>query len=90
MFDYISTTKNSTLTVPYPTNSPLGLQKFKSDPKIKSKSQVRTKENIENKSCSNMSILKKHFFKLKPYPKKIAILATKSKQDTKIESNSKV
>ena len=35
-------------------NSPLGHQKVKNDPKIKSKSNVRTEGNIENKSCCNI------------------------------------
>ena len=35
-----------------PKNSPLGSQKVKNDPKIKSKSNFRIKGNIENESCS--------------------------------------
>ena len=35
-----------------PKSSPLGLQKVKNDYKIKSKSNVRIKGNIENESCS--------------------------------------
>ena len=34
-----------------PKNSPLEPQKVKNYPKIKSKSKVWMKENIENKSC---------------------------------------
>jgi len=34
-----------------PTNSPLGPQKAKNDPKIKSKSNVRFEGNIGNESC---------------------------------------
>ena len=37
---------------PNPKNSPLGPQKVKNDPKIKSKSNVRIEGNIENESCS--------------------------------------
>ena len=37
---------------PDPKNSPLGPQKVKNDPKIKSKSNVRMEGNIENESCS--------------------------------------
>ena len=43
-----------TVVEPYPNprNSPLGPQKVKNDPKIKSKSNVRIEGNIENESCS--------------------------------------
>ena len=34
-----------------PKNSPLGSQKFKDNPKIKSKSKVRIEGNIENEGC---------------------------------------
>ena len=34
--------------IPNPKNSPLGHQKVKNDPLIKSKSKVRIEENIEN------------------------------------------
>ena len=34
---------------PYPKNRPLGLQKVKKDPKIKSKSNIRIEGNIEKK-----------------------------------------
>ena len=37
---------------PSPINSSLGPQKVKNDPKIKSKSNVRIEENIENESFS--------------------------------------
>ena len=37
---------------PNPKYSPLGPQKVKNDPKIKSKSNVRIEGNIENESCS--------------------------------------
>ena len=42
-----------TVYEPYiePKNSPLGSQKFKDDPKIKSKSKVRIEGNIENEGC---------------------------------------
>ena len=35
-----------------PKNSPLGPQKAKTDPQIKSKSNVRFERNIENERCS--------------------------------------
>ena len=43
-----------TVVEPYPNpkNSPLGPQKVKNDPKIKSNSKVRIERNIENESCS--------------------------------------
>ena len=44
--------KNSPLGNPNPKNSPLGPQNVKNYPKIKSKSNVRIKGNIENESCS--------------------------------------
>ena len=37
---------------PNPKNNPLGPQKLKNDPKIKSKSKVRIERNIENESYS--------------------------------------
>ena len=37
---------------PKPKNSPLGHQKVKNDPKIKSKSNVRIEGNIKNENCS--------------------------------------
>ena len=37
---------------PDPKNSPLGPQKVKDDPKIKSKSNVRIEGNTENEGCS--------------------------------------
>ena len=42
-----------TIFEPYsgPKNIPLGRQKVKNDPKIKSKSNVRIEGNIENESC---------------------------------------
>ena len=36
-----------------PKTSPLGPQKFRNDPKIKSISKVRIEGTIENKSCSS-------------------------------------
>ena len=43
-----------TVVEPYPNskNSPLGPRKVKNDPKIKSKSDVRSDRNMENESCS--------------------------------------
>ena len=47
---------------PDPKNSPLGLQKVKIDPKIKSNSKVRIEWIIENKSCSATSVDPKTIF----------------------------
>ena len=44
--------QNTFSTFPNPKNSPLGPQKVKNDPKIKSKSNVRIEGNTENESCS--------------------------------------
>ena len=35
-----------------PKNSPIGPQKFKNNPKIKSRLNVRNQVNIENKDCN--------------------------------------
>ena len=47
----MSRPQNSFLTLPLPKNGPLGPQKVKNDPKIKSNSKVRIERNIENESC---------------------------------------
>ena len=41
-------------TYPNLKNSPLGPEKVKNDPKIKSNSKVRIERNIENESCSTI------------------------------------
>ena len=46
------TQKQLSNPTPTPQKSPLGLQKVKNDPKIKSNSKVRIERNIENESCS--------------------------------------
>ena len=45
------TPKQFSNSTPSKRNSPLGPQKVKKDPKIKSKSNVRMEGNIENISC---------------------------------------
>ena len=44
---------SKTVFEPYiePKNGPLGSQKFKNNPKIRSRPNVRIDRNIENKSC---------------------------------------
>ena len=82
---------NSCRTLPQPKNSPLGPKKVKSDHKIKSKSKVRIKENIENKSCSNTWVNPKTVFELYPDPKNSPFgpqkvkMTPKSSQDQKLE-----
>ena len=49
-----------------PKNSPLGPQKVKNDPKIKSKSNVRIERNKENESCSTTWVDPK--LVVEPYP----------------------
>ena len=46
------TPKKISIPTPIPKSSPLGLQKVKNYPRIKSKSNVRFEGNIENESCS--------------------------------------
>merc|ERR1712198_207165 len=41
---------------PNPKNSPLGPQKVKNDPKIKSKVDARIERNKENESCSTRRV----------------------------------
>ena len=55
---------------PYPKNSPLGTQKVKNDPKIKSKSNVRIERNKENESYSLTWVKPKPVFQAYPNPKK--------------------
>ena len=52
----MSRPQNSFRTLPQPKNSPLGPQKVKNDPKIKSKSNFRIEWNIENESCSTTCV----------------------------------
>ena len=79
---------------PYPNqkNSPLGPQKVKNDPKIRSKSKGRISWTIENKSCSTKWIEPKTVFEHYPDPTPtIRPLGPKKvKNDPKIKSKSKV
>ena len=65
----MSTPQNSFEPYPNPKNSPLGSQKFKNDPKINSKSNVRIYRNRENESCSTTCVDLKTVFKPYPDPK---------------------
>ena len=49
---YEYTLKQLSKPTPTPKKSPLGSQKVKNDPKIKTNSIVRIEKNIENESCS--------------------------------------
>ena len=51
---YEYTLKQLSKPTPTPKNGPLGPQKVKNDPKIKSNSKVRIERNIENESCSTI------------------------------------
>ena len=51
-----------------PKNTPLGPQKFKNDPKIKSNSKVRIEGIIENGSCLTRWVDLKMIFDLKLNP----------------------
>ena len=51
-FSYLRIPQNIFEPYPNPKKSPLGPQKVKNDPKIKSKSKVRIERNIENENCS--------------------------------------
>ena len=61
--------QNSFWTLPHPQNSSFGPQKVKNGPKSKSKSKVRIKENIENKSCSTTLVDPKTVVESYPNPK---------------------
>ena len=61
----MSRPQNSFWTFLQPQNSPLGPQKVKNDPKIKSKSNVRIERNTEYESCSTSWVDPKTVFE--PY-----------------------
>ena len=69
---------------PNPKNSPFGPQKLKNDPKIKSKSNVRIKGNIENGSCSTTWVDPKTVFEPFPIPKNSLLGPQKVKNDPKL------
>ena len=73
-----------------PKNSPLGPQKVKNDPKIKSKLNIRIEGNIENESCLTASVEPKIVFEPYPNPKYSPIGQKKVKNDPKIKSKYKV
>ena len=71
-----------------PKNSPLGSQKVKKDPKIKSKPNVRIERNKECESCSTTWVDPKAVFEPYPDPKNSPLGSQKVKSDPKIESRS--
>ena len=76
----MSSPKNSCRTLTISKSSPLGSQKVKNGPKIKSKSNVRIERNIENESCSTTLVDLKTVFKHFPNPQKTPIRAYKKNQ----------
>ena len=82
----MSRTQNSVLTLPQPKNSLLGPQKVKNDPKIKSKSNVKIDDNIENESCATTWVDPKKPFEHFPNPKNSPLGPQKVKNDPKIKS----
>ena len=66
-----------------PKNIPIGPQKVKNDPKIKSKLNIRIERNKDNKSCSTIWVDLKTVVEPYSNPKQ-------DKNDPKIKSNSSV
>ena len=81
-----------TVVEPYPNpkNSPLGPQKAKKDPKIKSKSNVRIERNKEKESCSTTYVHPNKVFEPYSNPKNIPLGPQKVKIDPKINQKSNV
>ena len=75
---------------PNPKNSPLGPQKVKNDPKIKSKLNIRIVRNKEIESCLTTLVDPKTVFLPYPDPKNSPRGPQKVKNDPKIESKSNV
>ena len=75
---------------PDPKNSPLGPQKVKNDPQIKSKSDVRIEGTIGYKSCVTIYIDTKTVFEPYPDPENSPLGPQNVKNDPKIRSNSDV
>ena len=64
----MSRLQNSFQSYPNPENSSLGPKKVKKDPKIKSISNVRIEETIENKSFSTTGVDPRTVFDPTPVP----------------------
>ena len=70
-------------------NGPLGLQKVKNDPTIKSKSNVRIEDNIENESCSTTQVDSKTVFEPISDPKNSPLGPQKVQVTLKLSQNQK-
>ena len=70
-----------------PKNRPLGTQKVKNDPEIKSKSKVRIERNIENESCSTTLVDPKTVFEKYSGPKYNQLGPQKAKTTPKSRQN---
>ena len=76
-----------TVFEPFPNlkNSPLGPQKVKNDPKIKSKVNVEIERNKENESCSTTLVDPKTVVEPYPSPKNATLGRQKVKNNTEIK-----
>ena len=82
----MSRPQNNCPTLLQPETSPLGPQKDKNNPKIKSNSNVRIQGIIENESCSNIWVdTQKQFLSIEP--KNSPLGPIKVKNNNKIKSN---
>ena len=81
--------QNGFWTFNNPKNSPLGPQKVKNDPRIKSKSNVRFERNKEDESCSNTWVDHKTVFEPYPNPRIAHLGPKKMNNDPEIKTKSK-
>ena len=81
-----------TVVAPYsnPKISPLGPQKVKNDPKVKSKSNVRIERNKEDESCSTTWVDFKIVEDAYPNSKSSPLGPQKVKNDPKVKSKSNI
>ena len=80
----MSRPQNSFWNLLQPQNNPLGPQKVKTDPTIKSKSNVKIERNKENESCSITWVGPKILVEPYPNPKNRELGPQKVKNDPKI------
>ena len=81
--------KNSFEPYRSPKNSPLGPQKVKNDPKIRSKSNVIIEGNIEIESCSTTRVEPKTVVELYSDPQTSPLLPKQDKNDPQNEAKFK-
>ena len=74
----------------YPQTSPLGLQKDKNDPKIKSNLNVRIQGIIENESCSTTWVNLNKIFEPHIAPKNSPLGPQKVKKNPDIDKKSNI